>query len=730
MLRSCTPSFRIAAGPFDRDDSDPEASCLRSALRSGAVEGASLGFVCGVLEVWLLAILPWFLTARENYRSFDAAYSVAFTAGYTLAGGLAGLIIAGCLFVVFRSFGQRAHFARSGILRLILISTLFLVFESNNSFDGGRWLPLDRVLVSKFLLALWLFGALVSRSQRFLQFLTWPALAIAFYMAPLSVLETLSDEGSSRAVAYTGSAVALCLVVGIGIVCQKVKTWQWTRASLTSARLVFSCCALSGFMISLLFRPAIVTEPGTSATLPGSKPNVILIVLDTVRADRLDTYGYYRETSPNLRRFASESTLFTRAAAAGDWTLPSHASIFTGRYAKNHGVHNQRTFEARSLAAGNTTIAEILSGHGFSTAAVVSNLAVSKALNFNQGFHHFDQSWNPYIVGWHFTFPYSLRGTVARFRSALPSSWLADCRPATAVNAAAFQQMKSFTRERPFFLFLNYMDAHDPYLSSDRFRNAYGQRGSLWSPRRFRRFRTESLTGLAPLPQVEVAGLNARYDAAIASLDFELGKLFDHLRMTGLYDKSVIVVTADHGEALGEKGHMEHGGMSVYENQVHVPLIIRYPGGRKGMVVRAPASHVDIVPTILATLGYKAPPGIDGVNLNTDIPAESRLVFSEMYPHSLSLHPGAKRFRYGKQAAYAREWKLIASGDGSRELFNLSSDPREDHNLIQQGLPAAARLEAQLVEWRRSSSDRGNHSPGLAPEAMERLKSLGYVQGK
>lgn len=699
---------------------------LKAAAVSGARKGAAAWLICAVLDMWLLGIIPWFVVAREYYRPFDTSFFAIFFLLCCAAGAAVGALTGIGLHLTIRRFRQAKPEYRDVVLWAIISLTLLVVLESNN-FGVGPSHSTARLALSKALLVVWIAIAIVAlRSTRW-RFAVHPAVALGFYPGSLCIFDLMTSEG------YRPAARGLALLLVCGGTLAAGFLVSTTTLQRNAGIAFLGVLALTGLLSAAMLRPEPVTNPPLSSAQPGARPNVILIVLDTVRADHLSVYGYGRPTTPNLARFASQATLFQRAVAAGEWTLPSHASIFTGLYAIRHGAHYQPNFRSSALSRDSETIAEMLSRRGFATAAVTSNCGVvSKQFHFDQGFEHFDQSFNRHAVGWYSTSPNSLRGTLSRIRGLLPSRLMADSRPASVINSAASGVLDLLQeKKRPFLLFLNYMDTHDPYVSSSGFENLYGRKGSLYSANEYQHLRTSSASGQQRIAPEEVEGLTARYDAALTSLDAELGNLFDGLRRRGRFDNSLIIVTADHGEALGERGHLGHGGLSVYDNQVHVPLIIKFPNARDGVVIQDPVSHVDIVPTILETLGYGLPGSLDGVSLASAAPGAPRAVFSEMYPEVWSTHPGAKRYRFIHQSVQTGARKLISSADGRRELFDPASDPREERNLAGTEPVAVAELESRLREWRQKSVSKPLSAPAqLSTTDLEKLKSLGYVQGK
>jgi arylsulfatase A-like enzyme len=226
--------------------------------------------------------------------------------------------------------------------------------------------------------------------------------------------------------------------------------------------------------------------------------------------------------------------------------------------------------------------------------------------------------------------------------------------------------------------------------------------------------------------QTEHEHLISQYDGEIAYLDFQLGRLLARLKELGLYDDCLLIITSDHGEALGERNLMTHA-TSVYQDQVHVPLIIKYPKVRKKAVVDELVSLVDLMPTVLDVLGYKVPAGVRGQSLLKPERLHGREVISESFATGSlrDLHP---RFRRAERAIFLGSFKFIWSTNGKRELYNLSRDPHEQKNLYKPDGPVSQQLEAKLDEWVKSVRPRPGQPAKLDRETLDRLKSLGYIQ--
>jgi arylsulfatase A-like enzyme len=448
----------------------------------------------------------------------------------------------------------------------------------------------------------------------------------------------------------------------------------------------------------------------TSAAATAEAPNLLLIVLDTVRADRLQIYGSERDTMPFLSRIARRATLFEHAVAASSYTLPSHASLFTGLLSESHGarVANEGvSLDGLSLlgdptlvaplSPDATTLAELAREAGFATGAIAANLAyLSPAFGLDQGF-------DDYVVPtgrWSRWQPAGLAIARKLADGVLPSSAARWYRSrvtgqgrfyllASEVNALALRWLEPRRQDR-FFLFLNYMDAHAPYLPPP----AY-----------------EDPDGASDASPVDA------YDAELRYLDDQLALLFARLEAWELLDRTLVVIAGDHGESFGEHGETEHA-TGLHEHQIHVPLLVVRPGQRAPERVARTVHLADVLPTVAALLGIEAPGGLDGISL-----------FAFERERAVTSHLG----RYGgilaRDAIYRGRYKLIRlEGDGATELYDLDVDPEERHDLSEERPEVVRALVAELDRVKRSARPRFDRSPArLDPETRERLSALGYA---
>jgi len=439
----------------------------------------------------------------------------------------------------------------------------------------------------------------------------------------------------------------------------------------------------------------------TAASCGGEEtpPNVILIVVDTLRADHLGCYGYVRDTSPRLDLFARDSTLYTRAMASSPWTVPSHASMFTGLNPFEHGAHTCMRDSVEEcvfpLAERHTTLAEVLRDRGYQTTAFVANSGYLRPLyRLDQGF---DQ-WK-----------------IARVSGSLVTS--------TAMNWLREE------RGGPFFMFLNYMDTHRIYNTSPRpgllERPAVQDRGELLN-----QLIAKVLPGRGGVPPQLVRQVVDQYDTAVANTDEALGTLFDGLKELDLLTNTIVVVTSDHGEYLGEHHLVEHS-KDVYQQAQWIPLVVRAPGQTRGERLDTMASSADLPHLILKE--FPASVRRELLPLFPNAPGNHLVISENYYTRAKDLYDKRWGHRFNRVRTAAYDWphKYIRSSDGHHELYDLAGDPLEAINLYSEGDPIATRLSATLARFqteRLAEIEGSSESPAeMNQELREQLRSLGYV---
>lgn len=432
--------------------------------------------------------------------------------------------------------------------------------------------------------------------------------------------------------------------------------------------------------------PAAVPSP---AAAPGARrrANVIVYLVDTLRKDHLGSYGYGKPVSPRVDAFAREATLFRNAVAQSSWTRPSVVSILTGLLPRTHGVHGRRD----ALSQEAVTLAEVLRGAGYRTAAIVTNGNVDRSFGLGQGF----ESYRLLQHG---------RDT------------------AENVNARAAQWLEG-VRGEPFFLFLHTIEPHTPYQPPPAFR----QRFAPSVPEDLGKVRTLKAlnAGTLPVTPERLQGLLALYDAEIAANDAAFGALVGLLRERGLWEETVVVFLSDHGEEFHDHGGWEHG-RTLHTEMLDVPLLVRLPGVGEGRAVDRLAQHVDVVPTLLDALGLPVPAAVEGRSL---LPAMAGAGEDGSGDEEAALSwLDVDGFRSASASTPA--WRLIEdrAPRAGRSLFDRRGDPRETRDLVRERAVRAGYLRS-LLRAAESGGARLRAGEGTVDDELrERLRALGYVQ--
>jgi len=393
--------------------------------------------------------------------------------------------------------------------------------------------------------------------------------------------------------------------------------------------------------------------------------NIMLISIDTCRADHLSCYGFDQKTTPHIDAVADEGILFTRAHSTNPITLPAHSSMLTGTNPPYHGVHDNQNYR---LSEDNVSLAEILQDHGYQTSAFVSAFVLKSGFGLNQGFETYDDD----VIG-------------------DDETALITERIAGDTSRRANQWLDHHGRE-PFFMFLHFFDPHTSYRPPEPFASRFSK---------------------------------SRYVGEIAYVDHCIGLVIERLKSLGIYDSTLLIITSDHGESLGEHGENTHSYFA-YQSTIRVPLIIRAPGrvgrGKRDELI----SIIDIVPTVLSLLKISQPPHIQGEDLSKALQVSSESADRSLYCESL--YPT----KYGCNGLYGLiqdRWKYIWTT--RPELYNLEHDPTETTNLIEKEPDIAAELHAALqnVLLQQTRSHAAKSLQQHDRKSIARLKSLGYVGG-
>ena len=403
---------------------------------------------------------------------------------------------------------------------------------------------------------------------------------------------------------------------------------------------------------------------GSSAEKP---KHVLLISIDTCRADHLSSYGFAKKTTPNIDAVAEQGALFRRAQSTNPITLPAHSSMLTGTLPPVHGVRDNYDYR---LGDSHQTLAEVFQKNGFQTAAFVASFPLAKKFGLSQGFDHYDDRF------------------VRKQPDGAPEFLE---RSADAVTKAAIGWLDE-NHDEPFFMFVHYFDPHGPYEPPEEFADRYS---------------------------------GDPYAAEIAYTDDRIGQLLERFASLGLYDETMIVITSDHGESLDEHGEETHS-FFIYQSTAHIPLVIKSPGRLSGVRIEEPVSIIDIAPTILAAVELESPPRVQGIDLQPYLvgkkpeDVERPIYIESLVPTTFGCSP--------LRSIVRDRWQYIWSVRS--ELYDLDADPQQTNNLIDAEAQLAGELHIELLEAMADQGDANQDSTQVLDDRdRARLQTLGYVGG-
>lgn len=450
-------------------------------------------------------------------------------------------------------------------------------------------------------------------------------------------------------------------------------------------------------------------------------PDVLLLTIDTLRADHLSAWGYVRPTSPTLDGMAAEGTRFAFAQAQRPKTGPSFTSMFTGGYCSDHGVRRI----GQPAACSMRFLAEEMKELGYQTHAVVANAALARDFYFDQGFDTYIETWEvqPHEPG-------------------------LDPTGAEAVTDLAAATVERMAEDRPFFLWVHYVDPHEPYTPPEPFKDLYQGDEHSGAPVVVpvsRRNTRQSWNGIGTKQVLEgrtdLPFYVARYDAEIRYVDAEIARLLDALRKRGFYDRMLTVMTSDHGESLGEHNYWFDHGMFGFQTCLHVPLVVRLPGLARRGLDTGPVELVDLAPTILEIAGKRLRGGTwrRGRSLLPRLRGESPparpVAFAEA---GYSSRDGWIRVATDGRFALHRlidraDRRRVARADVEYALFDLAADPGETRDVAGLHAQDLARLRGALAAWEgddpmpmgRDRFDCGDRA--MESETEAQLRALGYL---
>lgn len=448
-----------------------------------------------------------------------------------------------------------------------------------------------------------------------------------------------------------------------------------------------------------------------------ARPNIIFILIDALRADRMGFYGHNRDVSPAMDAIAAEGVVFDRAIAQAPWTQPSMASLFCSRYPSVHKVLDYNLAMAMGMGKTEkiavfdqefTTLAEVLQKAGYATAGFVANGFLRKKYGFEQGFGHYDDG----------------KGPRAR-------------RPDAVLNNEMVAWLEKRDPKKPFFLYVHYMGVHGPYYARSEFVAPFMEEvRRLPNKRKLTPSEKSKLGYLAGGRAAELVRKyqmltsyqefwSSIYDAGIRETDAHIADLRKRLETMGLWDDMYVIITADHGEAFMEHGYWNHGS-SLYHEELYVPLILRWPdvlpGGKR---IKGTVRLIDLMPTLLDQLGLGQVADMQGRSLSGEIIGNQSGTGQAAFSEGVKKGPP-------QQCLYQGDWKLIFTAASARyELYHISEDPQEQNELSAKYPDKVEELtnllQAQVLDNKRQTSQKEVEQIPVSPEQYERLRSLGYV---
>ena len=498
-------------------------------------------------------------------------------------------------------------------------------------------------------------------------------------------------------------------------------------------------CLRAAVLLLLLACNTPRPEPAVKVDPLPARSNIVLITIDTLRADHLSAWGYARPTSPAIDRLAAEGVRFDQATVQWPKTTPSFASIFTATYARDNGI--VRT-AGQPISCQFLTFPEVLKKQGYATYAVVANAAVGSEFFFNQGFDEYIETWK---------LPHGADG--------------ADPNRAEAVTNLAIGLLDKLQKTgKPYFLWVHYLDPHFPYEpppgARDKFQNDahFDPSGKIQISDKPK----QQMFGIGSEHMLEghtdLAFYIARYDAEIAYTDSQVGRLLDAMKKRSMLTKTLTAFTADHGESLGDHGYFFDHGRFSFQTCLHVPLVLHYPGVLTPRVDRQPAELIDLAPTLLEAAGVPLPKGtwMQGRTLTPRLRGQGATHAAEHGDDNAAAvldHPGLAYSEAGWEGhnkwqkvvrdarfklifAQTRPEQRFLGGEGVRfTLFDLINDPGETGNVIDKFPQEAERLKKELWRWEKAPRfnvdvDTQGGTCGareMDEETRKLLTSLGYL---
>lgn len=486
-----------------------------------------------------------------------------------------------------------------------------------------------------------------------------------------------------------------------------------------------------------------------------SRPNILLVVMDTARVRAFSSVDF--ANTPVIQSLKENGYSYSQTITTAPWTLPSHASLFTGTYVSKHGAHADHKRLDDDLAV----LAEVLRENGYETAAVSNNTWISEEFGFGRGFETFLKSWQYLQTGTDFADIARNTQRVDRLKAvsrrifegnplvnltnALYGKYFRRRKDSGAKhsNSLVDEWLKERRGDRPFFLFVNYLEPHLEYRPSPEYAKKFlPEHVSYEEAKEVNQNAWKYIAGKVGMTEKDFDILRALYLGEIAYLDERIGDLRESLECAGEWENTVILVTGDHGENIGDHGLMDHQ-YCLYDTLLHVPLVIQGDVFSGGETIDDLVQLVDIAPTMLDVArieGSELREQSQGYSLHPDADKDTRrYAFAEyMAPNptmeALETRVGelqAEVYEYDRSLRTVRteEWKLIRGSDGNHELYHVATDPDESENVLDTEPNVAEELGTELDSWLRSF-EHAEHSGSVTmrEETKRRLENLGYLQ--
>jgi arylsulfatase A-like enzyme len=634
------------------------AANRNSAPSSHVAGGVALGIA--VPAGWVLHDAALFLTAGRPTAALDVLEDSLL------------VLVAGA------AFGWCSHWRRLAPAAVVLsgAACLFHLAIGWRLLETEVWAP-------RVVFAMVVVFALTNRLGRRLG--RWPGRwRVGLFLGMASCVAVVRLRGLEDGVVWSVVAPAL-VAVPVGLL-RRGPRWTATILLVLAPALWLGRTALPRTQPA---RPDL--GPPTVAARPGV-PSLLLVVLDTVRADHLATYGYERVTTPGLDRWVRERfTRYEGARSTSPWTLPSHVSLFTGLLSSEHGTVHRHP-RGRPIPFDTPTLSELLRAEGYRTAAIVANTGYLSAGRYGleRGFERYDDR-PAAIVGDYLSLSQFLGGSIRLGHLGYPD--------ARSITDRAIEWLAA--HPDPFFLVLNYMEAHAPRFPPSPHDRAFSDEQPF-----------------DPMdPEEELEPL--LYDRELRYLDEHLTRLLDAMEERGRLDDAVVIITSDHGEGLGDHGFPGHGN-TLYEAAVQVPLFVMPAGGRTTEVVEDDVTGADVFHLALGLLGLETTQRSQGLEVVSEIYVHR----DETVGHGASLSPAGEGWKL--LAWKEGPTKMIASNAGQLEAYDLRSDPRELAPLpLSPGRVEEALNRAR--SWWDAHPVEGTNAAPVDPEQLKRLRALGYL---